>query len=81
MIEEPSSSPSDSPFSESIGEGSTVGEGAGFGKGVHSNRTDDGMSEVTLALSMAQQWVQEHQKTTMLGALAVGVFVGSLLRD
>lgn len=33
------------------------------------------------ALDMARLWVKEHQTTTMLGAFAVGVFVGSLLRD
>jgi hypothetical protein len=33
------------------------------------------------ALDMARMWVKEHQKTTMLGAFAVGVFVGALSRD
>lgn len=35
----------------------------------------------SLALSLARSWVREHQNVTMLGAFAVGVFVGSLLRD
>jgi len=33
------------------------------------------------AMEMARMWVKEHQTTTMLGAFAVGVFVGSLSRD
>jgi hypothetical protein len=35
----------------------------------------------SLALSLARSWVREHQNVTMLGAFAVGVFVGSFLRD
>jgi len=35
----------------------------------------------SLALDLARTWVREHQNTTMLGAFAVGVFVGSLLRN
>ncbi len=34
-----------------------------------------------LAVEMARMWVQEHQEAAMLGAFAVGVVVGSLLRD
>ena len=33
------------------------------------------------ALDMARLWIKEHQTTTMLGAFAVGVFVGSLFRE
>lgn len=33
------------------------------------------------AVDMARLWVKQHQKATMLGAFAVGVFVGALLRD
>ena len=33
------------------------------------------------ALDMARMWVKEHQTATMLGAFAVGVFTGSILRD
>jgi hypothetical protein len=33
------------------------------------------------AMEMARMWVKEHQTATMLGAFAVGVFVGSLSRD
>lgn len=31
-------------------------------------------------MNMAKMWIQEHQRSTMLGAFAVGVFVGSLFR-
>jgi hypothetical protein len=34
-----------------------------------------------LALDLARLWVEEHQTTTMLGAFAVGVFVGALFRE
>jgi len=34
----------------------------------------------SLALELARSWVREHQNATMLGAFALGVFVGSLLR-
>ncbi|PSQ78199.1 MAG: hypothetical protein BRD35_01955 [Bacteroidetes bacterium QH_7_62_13] len=33
------------------------------------------------ALDLARLWVEEHQTTTMLGAFAVGVFVGALFRE
>jgi hypothetical protein len=35
----------------------------------------------SFALDVARLWVQRHQKASMLGAFAVGVFVGALLRD
>lgn len=35
----------------------------------------------TVALDMARMWVKDHQRTTMLGAFAVGVFVGALFRE
>lgn len=35
----------------------------------------------SFAVDMARLWVKQHQKATMLGAFAVGVFVGALLRD
>lgn len=34
-----------------------------------------------MALEMARLWIREHQKASMLGAFAVGVFAGALLRD
>ena len=35
----------------------------------------------SVAVDMARLWVQRHQKATMLGAFAVGVFVGAMLRE
>lgn len=35
----------------------------------------------SFAVDMARIWVQRHQKASMLGAFAVGVFVGALLRE
>jgi hypothetical protein len=35
----------------------------------------------SMALDMARLWVQQHQKAAMLGAFAVGTFVGALLRN
>lgn len=35
----------------------------------------------SFAIDMARLWVERHQKTVMLGAFGVGVFVGVLLRD
>ncbi len=43
-------------------------------------RMPDGVSS-SFAKDMARSWVQQHQKATMLGAFAVGVFVGVMLRD
>ena len=34
----------------------------------------------SFAVNMARMWVQQHQKASMLGAFAVGVFVGAMLR-
>lgn len=38
-------------------------------------------SSASFALEGARLWVQQHQKASMLGAFAVGVFVGAMLRD
>lgn len=35
----------------------------------------------SFALDMARMWIKEHQTESMLGAFAVGVFVGALFRD
>lgn len=40
-----------------------------------------GIAPASLAVDIAKIWVQEHQKASMLGAFAVGVFVGAMLRD
>lgn len=34
-----------------------------------------------LPLQMAKMWIQDNQTTAMLGAFAVGAFVGAILRD
>lgn len=39
------------------------------------------MASMTFAADVAKIWIQEHQKASMLGAFAVGVFVGAMLRD
>jgi hypothetical protein len=40
-----------------------------------------GDSGAGFAYEMAKMWVQDNQKTVMLGAFATGVFLGALLRD
>jgi len=37
--------------------------------------------QVSLTVDMARMWVREHQKASMLGAFAMGVFTGAWLRD
>lgn len=39
------------------------------------------MSSASFAADVARMWVQRNQKATMLGAFAVGVFVGAMLRE
>jgi hypothetical protein len=34
-----------------------------------------------LPLQMAKMWIQQNQTTAMLGAFAIGAFVGAILRD
>lgn len=34
-----------------------------------------------LPLQMAKMWIQDNQTTAMLGAFAIGAFVGAVLRD
>lgn len=35
----------------------------------------------SFATEMARMWVKRHQKASMLGAFAVGVFAGAMLRE
>jgi hypothetical protein len=35
----------------------------------------------SFALKMARLWVKRHQKASMLGAFAAGVFIGAMVRD
>lgn len=41
----------------------------------------DAFSEAHFALELSKEWVRQHQTVAMLGAFAVGAFVGALLRD
>lgn len=69
----------DDPFSTSgtpIDEGQAPPSWEEAGQG---SMPDDLSSSV--ALDMARLWVQQHQKATMLGAFAVGVFVGAMFRE
>lgn len=43
--------------------------------------SDDAFSESQIAIEMAKEWVRQHQTAAMLGAFAVGAFVGALMRD
>lgn len=38
-------------------------------------------SSATFALDVTRLWIEQHQKASMLGAFAVGVFIGAMLRD
>lgn len=42
---------------------------------------DAASMQASMALGVARTWVREHQKTSMLGAFAVGVFTGAWLRE
>lgn len=44
------------------------------------NQVSDDLS-ASFGVDMARLWVQRHQKASMLGAFAVGVFVGALFRE
>jgi hypothetical protein len=80
----PSSDPTpDDPFSTS---GTPIDEsdGPSWDENGPDPMADDPMADdlsSSVALDMARLWVQRHQKASMLGAFAVGVFVGAMLRD
>lgn len=52
-----------------------------FGREGEVNFSSAEDASTSFYLDMAKLWVQEHKKASMLGAFAVGVFVGALLRD
>lgn len=79
MAEASASSSPDPPFSQSFSE--DVSGDRRDEPGSYTQGPNEGLSEVSFALSAAKHWVREHQKASMLGALAVGVFVGALLRE
>lgn len=66
---ESASAPSPDAFSSADGPGDM---------GPLSGGTD---ATVSLAVDMARMWVREHQKASMLGAFAIGVFTGAWMRD
>lgn len=41
----------------------------------------DAFSEAQFALQLGKEWVRQHQTVAMIGAFAVGAFVGALMRD
>lgn len=77
----------DSESPDSFSSPSTADEGAGFDEADappwEREKPEFGQEEMeeSFAVDMARLWVKQHQKATMLGAFAVGVFVGALLRD
>lgn len=56
-----------------------AGEEPGFSTSFEETAREQ--SSASFAVDVARLWVREHQKPAMLGAFAVGVFVGALLRD
>ena len=87
MSEAPPNPESNDPFASSSPSFEDAFEGADTPPWDDENRdpmTEGPMTEgmsASFALDMARVWVQQHQKATMLGAFAVGAFVGALLRD
>lgn len=80
------SSDPDSP--ESFSSSSSFDEGADFDErssappwGAEGDTSDPEDLSASFTVDMARLWVQRHQKASMLGAFAVGVFVGALLRE
>jgi hypothetical protein len=54
-------------------------EGASFAG--HEEASSDAFVQSQLAIEMAKTWVRQHQTAAMVGAFAVGAFVGALMRD
>lgn len=71
------------PFPSSSGEDATDFGGEANAPPWESENPEFGREDVeeSFAADMARLWVKRHQKATMLGAFAAGVFVGALLRD
>lgn len=42
---------------------------------------EDAFSGAYFALELGKEWVRQHQTTAMIGAFAVGAFIGALMRD
>ncbi len=41
----------------------------------------DPFGEASFVLELGKEWVRQHQTVAMIGAFAVGAFVGALMRD
>lgn len=52
-----------------------------FGSYEDENETSSVHLQTSMALEAARIWVEKHQEASMIGAFAVGVFLGGLLRD
>lgn len=37
--------------------------------------------QLSFAWNVARMWIKEHQQASMLGAFALGIFVGAYIRD
>lgn len=53
---------------------------APFGRREASPAGDE-WEQAQLAFDVAKAWVQEHQTAAMLGAFALGTFIGAMMRD
>ena len=94
MADSPSDPESNDPFSgpessEPFSGSSRAGPGQGQnappweqeGDDPFAGAAEDGGMSPSFALKMARLWVKEHQKASMLGAFAAGVFIGAMVRD
>lgn len=66
--------------SEGRGSSSTAPPGSLGADDERSSAPDVGTS-FSLASDLATQWVKTHQKATLLGSFAAGVFIGAMFRD
>jgi len=53
-------------------------EASSFGE---EHPSADAFATSRFAMEMAKGWVRQHQTAAMVGAFAVGAFVGALMRD
>ena len=67
---------------QKVGSSSSSGGADPFGR---SSSPLDGITSTLglghIPLQMAKSWVRDHQTQAMLGAFAVGVFIGAMSRD
>lgn len=74
------SDPTQRASNESMNEPSSPATEPPFGR-TDAPPSDSGLEQTQLALEVAKAWVQEHQTAAMLGAFALGAFIGALMRD